>query len=258
MIVQLGTWFRRKLKNGMELYLFAISVFINIFCFNRLKGVGKTVLYRQIMFTGSEALTLIGFISISISALLVVEVHQLMGQLGQGSIVYDLMDLIVIQHVSCLITALVVIARSGTSIATELGNMVVHKEIDLLNSFGISPITYLAAPRIVGVVVSLFTLTLYFNLMAILGAAVVYGMLYDVGIGYFVNGLIRELTFSDFIMPVVKSLLFGIAIGILSCFQGLKVQRASTEVPQRTKRSVVTSVVSVILLNVVVTLFYLM
>jgi phospholipid/cholesterol/gamma-HCH transport system permease protein len=257
MIVHLGSWFRQKVKNWLDLYLFAVSVFMAIFHFNRLKGIGKTVLFRQIMFTGSEALTLIGFISVSISSLLVVEVHQLMGQLGQGSIVYDLMDLIVIQHVSCLITALVVIARSGTSIATELGNMVVHKEIDLLNSFGISPFAYLAAPRIVGVVVSLFTLTLYFNLMAVMGAAVVHSMFYDVDVGYFINGLIRELSFSDFIIPVVKSLLFGIAIGVFSCFQGLKVQRASTEVPQRTMRSVVTSVVSVIVLNVVVTLLYL-
>jgi phospholipid/cholesterol/gamma-HCH transport system permease protein len=134
--------------------------------------------------------------------------------------------------------------------------MVVHKEIDLLNSFGISPFTYLVVPRLAGVVVSLFTLTLYFNLTAVLGGAVFAYVFYDINIGLFFNRLIRELTYLDMFMPVIKSVLFGIVIGLISSYQGLKVSRASTEVPQRTMHSVVNSVVSVIALNVVVTVFY--
>jgi phospholipid/cholesterol/gamma-HCH transport system permease protein len=246
---------RKRWRNALEFYLFSISVFLKLFRLRRLQGIGKTVMLRQIMFTGYDALALIGFISLSTSALVILEVHQIMGQLGEGQLVYDLMVLIVIRQASSLFTALAVIARSGTSISTELGNMVVHKEIDLLNSFGISPFTYLVVPRVVGVVVSLFTLTLYFNLAAILGAAVFYSLFYDISIGYFINRLIRQLTPLELFIPVIKSILFGFAVGLLSCYQGLKVRVASTEVPQRTMRSVVNSVVWVLVLNIVVTLF---
>lgn len=247
---------KQALKDVMEFYFFSISVFHRIFRFYQLKGIGKTVLFRQVMFTGSDALLPIGFISISTSVLVILEVHQIMGQLGKGRVLYELLVVIVIRQLSSLLTALVVIARSGTSISTELGNMVVHKEIDLLNSFGISPFTYLVVPRMAGVVVALFTLTLYFNLAAVLGGALFANIFYDIHIELFLNRLIRELTFIDIFMPVIKSVLFGIVIGLISCYQGLKVSRASTEVPQRTMRSVVNSVVSVIALNVGVTVFY--
>ena len=129
----------------------------------------------------------------------------------------------------------------------------VHKEIDLLHSFGISPFTYLVVPRMLGVMVSLFTLTLYFNLVAIVGGALFANIFYDFNMAHFLNRLLRQMTFIDILVPVIKSILFGFAIGLISCYQGLKVSRASTEVPQRTMHSVVNSVVSVIALNVGVT-----
>ena len=247
---------QQKFKGVVDFYLFSISVMGRIIEFFRLKGIGKTVLFRQIMFTGSEALLPIGFISLSTSVLVILEVHQVMGQLGKGRLLYELMVLVVIRQLSSLFTGFVVIARSGSSISTEIGNMVIHKEIDLLHSFGISPFTYLVVPRMLGVVISLFTLTLYFNLVAIVGGALFANIFYDFNLAYFMNRLVRELTYADLFIPVIKSVLFGIAIGLISCFEGLKVSRASTEVPQRTMRSVANSVVAVIALNVGITVFY--
>jgi phospholipid/cholesterol/gamma-HCH transport system permease protein len=252
----LGNQVKQKCKNVVEFYLFSISVFARMLKFHRLKGIGKTVLLRQIMFTGSDALWLIGFISLSTSMLVILEVHELMGQLGKGRLLYELLVLIIIRQLSSLLTAFVIIARSGTAISTELGNMVVHNEIDLLQSFGVSPFTYLAVPRMVGVVVSLFTLTLYFNFIAIAGGALVSNLFYDIGIGNFLSRLIQELSFADLLVPVIKSVLFGAAIGLVACYQGLKVSQASTEVPQRTMRAVVNAVVSIIALNVGITVFY--
>lgn len=246
---------QQAFRDMVEFYLFSISVFSRVFGFNRLKGIGRPVLFRQVMFSGSDALLPIGFISVSTSLLVILEVHQIMGQL-KARVLYELLAVIVIRQLSSLLTALVVIARSGTSISTELGNMGVHKETELLNSFGISPLTYLVVPRMAGVVVSLFTLTIYFNLAAVLGGAFFANILYDIDIQLFFSRLIRELTFIDLFMPVLKSVLFGVVIGLISCYQGLKVSRASTEVPQRTMRAVVDSVVSILALNVGVTVFY--
>ncbi len=256
LVKQVGLSSRQKFGRLVEFYLFSLAVLGRMFRFYRLKGQNRTVLFRQIMFTGYDALLLIGFISISTSILIVLEVNQIMGQLGKGRLVYDLLVVIVVQQLSSLFTALIVIARSGTAIATELGNMVVHNEIDLLNSFGISPLSYLVVPRVFGVIVALFTLTLYFNLLAVVGAAVFSDIAYHVDFNYFLGRYLKELSYSDFFMPVIKSLLFGLAVGLISCYQGLRVERANTEVPQRTMHSVVYSVVSIILLNIAVTLVY--
>jgi len=247
---------RRGFKNILDFYLFSISIMGRMIEFFRLKGIGRIVLLRQIMFTGSDALLPIGFISLSTSVLVILEVHQVMGQLGKGQLLYELMVLVVIRQLSSLFTAFVVIARSGSSISTEIGNMVIHKEIDLLDSFGISPLTYLVVPRMLGVIISLFSLTLYFNLVAIVGGALFANIFYDFNFTYFMNRLIGELTYADLFVPVFKAALFGAVVGLISCFQGLKVKTASTEVPQQTMHAVAASVVAVITLNVGITAFF--
>ncbi|MCP5054890.1 MAG: ABC transporter permease [bacterium] len=253
-VSRLGRHVKAKCSGFLQFYIFSITVIRRLFRFSQLKGINKTVLFRQILFTGYNALTLIGFISASISILIILEVYQLMGQMGKGRLIYRLLVMIVVHQLSSLITALVVIARSGTAISTELGNMVVHNEIDLQHSFGISPFSYLVVPRVTGVLVSIFTLTLYFNFISMAAGALVSNIFYDINIGDFINRLMAELTTTDFLRPVIKSLLFGLAVGLISCYQGLRVTRASTEVPQRTMLSVVYSVFAVIVLNIVVTL----
>jgi phospholipid/cholesterol/gamma-HCH transport system permease protein len=80
-------------------------------------------------------------------------------------------------------------------------------------------------------------------------------MMYSqVTFGFFISGIIKELSFPDFFVPVIKSVLFGISIGLISCYQGLKVRSASTEVPQRTIRAVVDSLATVFLLDVLAAL----
>ncbi len=246
--------YRNSFKNILEFYLYSISVLTRFFSIPRKGGVSRLVLFRQILFTGCDALALMGFIAISTSALVILEVHQIMGQLGEGGLIHELIVVIVIRQLSSLFVALVVIARSGAAISTELGNMVVHQEIDLLHSFGISPLSYLVIPRVVGVVVSVLTLTLYFNFIAIVGGALFANFFYGMPVFNFIHQVIREMSFLDLLSPVIKSFLFGLAIGLISCFQGLKVKGASTEVPQRAIHSVVNSVMATVVLNIFVTL----
>lgn len=243
-----------RFRKIADFYLFSLSVLWRMIRFHQVRGISKSVLFRQVLFSGFDALFLIGFVALSISALVIMEVHQLIGQLGKGPIVYELFVVVVNRQLSSLLIALVVIARSGTAISTELGNMVVHNEIDLLHSFGISPFSYLVTPRVTGIVISMFTLTLYFNLVSMVSGALFYNFFYQVNMLDFFTRYISHMTLPDFFMPVIKSLFFGIAIGLICCYQGLKVEKATTEVPQRTMHAVVYSVVSVIVLNIMVTL----
>ena len=254
-----GIGLRTRLENTKEFYLFVIQVFRKTLTFHRQKQIGFIVLLRQIMFTGYEALPLIIFIALSIGGLIILEGNYILGGFGQSQLVYVILVTVVIRELSIIITALIVIARSGTAISTELGNMTVNNEINLLQSFGISPISYLVVSRFIGVVVAVFLLTIYFNLAAVIGGWLFSTIFYPMNFGYFVNQFLYHLSFADIIIFVVKSIVFGTAIALISCYQGLKVGTASTEVPQRTIKAAVSSVIAVVVFDIIITvLFYIL
>lgn len=157
-------------KSVKDFFLFLANVIDEVWNLKSNRRVSNVVVIRQILFTGYEALPLIGFIALAIGGLVIMQGYALLDNFGQGIWVHIILVRIVIGELSGIITALVVIARSGTAISTELGNMVVSREISLLKSMGISPISYLAVSRILGVVIAMIVLTMYFNLIAILEA----------------------------------------------------------------------------------------
>jgi len=255
----LKTFFKRSLSGFVESYLFGIETFRRLFTFHKQKQIGFTVLLRQILFTGYEALPLISFLALSIGGLIIIQGNNILGNFGQGQLVYVILVTVVVRELSSILTALIVIARSGTAISTELGNMVINEEIDLLLSCGISPISYLVVSRVVGVVVALFTLTIFFNIAAVFGGWLFSTFFYPINFNYFFSQLFSQMTIADILIGVLKSIIFGIGIALISCYQGLKVKLASTEVPQRTIRAVVLSIVFVVFSDIVVTaLFYLL
>src|SRR5690606_35674705 len=102
--------------------------------------------------------------------------------LGGGTLLGDLMVGIIIRELAPLLTALIVIARSGTAVASEIGNMRVNREIEALEAMGIHPLSYIVFPRLMGGVVSVVCLAVYFVLIAALG-------------GFFVTIPLHSLTF---------------------------------------------------------------
>jgi phospholipid/cholesterol/gamma-HCH transport system permease protein len=241
-----------------EFMHFTTRVVGEMFSFYSQRQIGFSVIIKQIFFTGYEALLLIGFIALAIGGLIILQGNIMLTTFGQTRLIYVLLVTIVVRELSILLTAMIVIARSGTSICTELGNMVVNKEIDLLRSFGISPISYLVVSRAIGVVVALFTLTIFFNLIAIFGGWVFSTLFYPINLNIFLSNLAAEIRVSDILLSVAKSVIFGFSIAIISCYHGLKVVKASTEVPQRTIKAVVNSIMVIVVADIIMTfVFYL-
>ncbi len=165
----------------------------------------------------------------------------------------------VVKELGTLLTAIIVVARSGTAISTELGNMVVNKEIDALLSFGITPISYLVVPRIVAVIVSISFLTVYFIFAALFGVWFLSLFFTPINFSLYIQNIALEISFLDMILVIIKTIVFGIIISTISCFQGLSVTLATTEVPQRTIKTVVRSFSWIVVFNIIVTiLFYLL
>lgn len=217
------------------------------------RHVSSMVIFRQILFTGYEALPLISFLALAIGGLVILQGTNLLSGFGQGIWVHIILVTVVVNELSGILTALVVVARSGTAISTELGNMRVRREIDLIESFGISPISYLVVSRVIGVVVAMVVLVLYFNLVAVLGGWLFSRMFNQLEFRTFMSDFLSVLKIPHLIAGFIKSVCFGLIISMISAYQGMSVRHASTEVPQRTIKAVVISIFAVILCDMLIT-----
>jgi len=164
--------------------------------------------------------------------------------------------MVITKELGPIITAIILIARSGTAISTELGNMVVNHEVEALYSFGVNPISYLIIPRILGVMISFFALSIYMNLAGLLGGYLVANIFSPFSFIEFGTKLMQKLTVKDAVVSQIKSLVFGFIIAIISCYQGLSVNYASTEVPQKTIKAVVSSLSWIIIFDILIALIY--
>ena len=237
---------------------FASQIVLDLIHFRRNTAISVDVLIRQILFTGVEAAGLCMMLALLLGAVIIVEGHQFLLAIGQVDWIYKILIFALVRDLGPFIICLIVLARSGTAITTELGNMRVNKEIDALVTMGISPISYLVSPRVVGMMLSLMILMSYFLMSGIFGGFLVSNLFQNIPFFDFFSRLIKELRLLDVVMMLLKVLLSGFCISVISSFQGLSVQRAFTEVPQRTIRAVGHSVIAVCLVNLIGTLIYIL
>lgn len=254
MISSIGNTVRKKIDSFLYGLGFFVSVLRETVKFIRKRQVGYNVLIMQILFTGFEALRINAVMSLGIGAAIIVIGTSLLPQFGQSQLLYTILIIIITRELGPLLTAFVVIARSGTAIATELGSMVVHHEIEAYLSVGVNPISYLVVPRFLGMIVSMFILTIYFNIFGLLGSFLVVQIVRPVGFQEYFRNLLTTLTVSDIFSGLGKSVVFGAIISVVSTFQGFSVSRASTEIPVAGIRAVGQSFMLCIFADVIITL----
>ena len=198
---------------------------------------------------------IIGFLAVGSGALVALQSVMQMTFFG-GEYAGRFMVMVVVREVGPLLTALLVIARSGTAVASEIGSMQVNKELDALRSMGINPLSFVIFPRIVGGIISVMCLAFYFVMIAVFaGAAVcqiVKGMPYQV----FLASVAQAATLSDVFVFFVKNFMGGLLIFSISCYQGLQLQKSPHEIPQVTTQAVVKSTVYVLGFYLVLTLYF--
>lgn len=215
--------------------------------------VAYKVLVMQILFTGVEALGVSAVLAVAIGAIVNIVGLSLLPQFGQLRLLYVVLIAIITRELGPLLTAFIITARSGTAIATELGGKVVSHEIEAYVSVGIDPVSYLAVPRFLGVTISSFLLNIYFNFFGLLGSYAVLRFLRPLPFSEYYEGLLSAMRGIDIATGMVKSVVFGALISIVSTYQGFSVSRASTEVPQAGIRAVGTAFVSIVLADAAIT-----
>ncbi len=181
------------------------------------------VVLQQIYFTGVQASGLISLIALALGAVVITGLRSV-NQLDISGYLGIALGLIFVKTLGPLLTAIIVIARSGTAMATEIANMVVRNEILALETLGIDTLKFLVLPRILGMVVSIMGLNLIFAIVSILGGVSV-AWVYDRDLDFvkFADSLFTYLNYTDIIEMVLKALFFGVGISLVCMINGFKV-----------------------------------
>lgn len=204
----------------------------------------RAVLARQILFTGYEATRFIAMVAFMVGISVVVQMQVWLARVGQTGLLGPVLVMVVIRELGPLLVNFIVIGRSGAAIATELGNMKSTGEVDVLDAQGLDPFIYLVVPRVIGVAVSVFCLTIIFIIFSFL-SGYLSGLLLGANPGQFVlfvESVFRALSPADVVNLLVKTFVPGALTGAICCMEGLSAGYSMTEVPQVTTRSVVRSV----------------
>ncbi len=217
-----------------------------------------SVISAQIYFTGWQAMPLVSVLALAAGSVVILQASSQLNLLGGAQMIGNLLVVIIVRELGPLMTALIVIARSGTAVASEVGNMRANREIEALESMGINPLSYIVFPRIIGGVISVVCLAFYFVMVALVGGFFLTKMISDLPVSFYLDSLAKAIAFEDLWLFLLKNTFSGMIIFVVSCYQGLSVKRSHTEVPIVTTQAVVNSIIYVVVFNLSVTsLFYL-
>jgi phospholipid/cholesterol/gamma-HCH transport system permease protein len=178
---------------------------------------------------------------------------------GGKPYVPKIISLSILRELGPVFTSLMLAARVGAGIASELGAMVVSQQVDAIRALGTSPLKRLVIPRILGSLIAIPTLAVLANLIGLTGAGLVGVFELDLEFSFFYLKVVETVSLADLMTGLAKTVIFAFCISSVACFYGLNVGPGTAGVGQATTRAVVTSMVLILVTNFFLTklLFYL-
>jgi phospholipid/cholesterol/gamma-HCH transport system permease protein len=205
-------------------------------------------LVHQIEETGLTALPIVGLLAFLIGIVIAYQGADQLRKIAAGAEIYtiDLLGVSILRELGVLITAIIVAGRSGSAFTAQIGTMRVNEEIDAMQTLGLNTTELLVVTRVVGLVIALPILVFFADVVGVIGGMV---MCY-VDLGITIPAFLREfktaVTLDTFLVGMIKAPVFAFIIGLVGCFEGLRVERNAASVGLLTTRSVVESIFLII------------
>jgi phospholipid/cholesterol/gamma-HCH transport system permease protein len=195
---------------------------------------------------GLDSLPIVSLIGLFIGMIFAFQTAYLMQRLGSEMYIASIVALSLVRELGPVITSLVVAGRVGAAITAEIGSMQVTEQIDALEAMATNPVKYLVVPRLLALSLMLPILTLYADIVGILGGWLI--CVYKLGIPsrLYMNITFEALRFKDLFTGLSKTIFFGMIIAFVSCYEGFNVEGGAEGVGRATTRSVVWSFILII------------
>lgn len=213
---------------------------------------------HEAMAVGVGAIPIISLISFFVGVIIALQGAYELQRLGAMQLVASLVAVAITRELGPLITAIVVIGRSGSAFAAEIGTMRVTEELDALQTMALDPVAFLVVPKFVAMAVMLPCLAIWADLMGVLGGSLFGVVGGGLSFGSYMLATRDALFLRDITSGVIKSLVFGMVITAVGCHEGFATGSGAEEVGRSTTSAVVISILLTILIDLVFTaLFYL-
>ena len=195
---------------------------------------------------GPRALPIVTLISFLVGLILAFMGAVQLRTFGASVYVADLVAIAATREMGCLMTGIIMAGRTGAAFAAQLGTMRVNEEIDALVTMGIPPMDFLVLPRMVALILMMPLLTVYSDLLAVLGGAFVGVSMLGLGFVEYLERTEGALTLTNFLLGVVKGSVFGVLVALSGCLRGMQCGRSAAAVGLATTSAVVTAIVLIV------------
>jgi phospholipid/cholesterol/gamma-HCH transport system permease protein len=210
-------------------------------------------IFRQMVFIGVRAAPMVALTAFSVGVTLAMQAAHSLESLGAQIYIPDLVMLTLLREMGPVLIAVIVIGRSGSAVAAELGTMKVSEEIEALEVMAINPVQYLVVPRFLAMMVMLPALTIFGNYIGIFGGWAVCVSALDFNTAGYVLRALESAEAWDLYSGMIKSVVFAWIIITIACNAGLSVEGGAEGVGQATTASVVEALLAMLVMNAVLT-----
>ena len=204
---------------------------------------------KELEQAGVNALPIVGLLSFLLGVVIAYQGGTVLRSYGANIFIVDIVGLAMLRELAPLITAIIVAGRTGSAYTAQIGTMMVTEEIDAMRSIGIAPQEMLVLPKIIALVVALPLLTVFADVMGLIGGIVMSQSLLGLSAYNFIDRLADAVSVKSFLSGIGKAPVFAVVIALVGCFEGFQVSGGAEGVGRQTTASVVQSIFLVIVID---------
>jgi phospholipid/cholesterol/gamma-HCH transport system permease protein len=222
------------------------------------RSVIRPRIRQEIVRAGVALMPMFLFVALALGFLVIGQTVSALAKVGATNYLGSTMVVVIVRELGPLLAAMLVLARAGTAHVIELGTARALGEVEALEALGIDPVHYLIVPRVIGMAVGVFALTVYLIIGA-LASGYLWAFLQDVPLtpGDYFRQIAEALGWLDFALLALKTAAFGFFIAVVTCYHGLAQPLRLEEVSRVTVRAVTQGVVVCVLIDALFILLYL-
>ena len=202
---------------------------------------------------GPDALPIVALTSFLIGLILAFVGAVQFQQFGAAIYVADLVGIGMVRELGAMMTAILMSGRTGAAFAANLGTMQVGDEVSALRTLGIPPMEFLVLPRIVALSLMMPLLTVFANIVGMLGGMLIAALMLDITPLAYYNQTIGAVGMNDWAVGLVKAFLFGAVVAIVGCWRGMRCRRSAAAVGAAATSAVVLCIVLIIVIDAIAT-----
>ena len=206
--------------------------------------------WRPVLFNlrsaGADALPIVGLLTFLLGVVVTYQSADQLRQYGANLFIADIVGISMLREFAPLITAIIIAGRSGSAYAAQIGTMAVTEEIDAMRTLGIAPLDLLVLPKFIALVIALPLLTVFADLLGVLGGMLMAHQQLGVNPVEFLDRFVKAVSTTSYVVGIGKAPVFAAIIVLVGCFQGFRTKGGADSVGRQTTRSVVQAIFLVI------------